>query len=560
MSLEKLDNGDFIYPQLFDKFNNLVDEVSGLTMNSGTTVSGDYLPLSSFTSYSANTLNLINEVSATTQNQLNTKLNNSDFNGYSSNTQTNINNKLNITTFNSYTANTSSNSGNTNFNPSSSTIGNSLTLLNQSINTGDTINIFAGKTQGQLDNINKLIKHLTNTKLTKSGRYSNRRVGSFARVNNRDVQSNGTDTSQTSRLKFYNAYFLNEISLIYNNDWAYGSTNTTGDSITIEVSLEYPAGTFKRITFNGANSVVIPYGTQVECDPIGVTIPNNTYYWIRTYTSVTAGQRWINTHATDAGYTEGVVLNTNSVVSGTITNSTTNCFGPSVIFGSNNNKRYSFFCTGDSIAFGVGDSGFTSMGFTFGGGLFGRTLGPTSATIHTQIPGGGVAGFITNRGRRLLDLASTCDFHLSNYGTNDISGGATFATVAQNLCNLWFLVLSKGIKSYHSTILPRTNVSNVPIATEPVRLQVNAWLRDGAPIDIDTQTYAVVGSSGASIVRVGDLLHPVIYIFELAYLAEASPDSGTWKPGYTADGIHPNSTGYIAINVGYTDISFLDKF
>jgi hypothetical protein len=95
MSLEKLDNGDFIYPQLFDKFNNLVDQVSGLTINSGTTINGDYLPLSSFTSYSANTLNLINEVSATTQNQLNVKLNISDFNSYSSDTLTSINKKIN---------------------------------------------------------------------------------------------------------------------------------------------------------------------------------------------------------------------------------------------------------------------------------------------------------------------------------------------------------------------------------------------------------------------------------------------------------------------------------
>lgn len=74
---------------------------------------------------------------------------------------------------------------------------------------------------------------------------------------------------------------------------------------------------------------------------------------------------------------------------------------------------------------------------------------------------------------------------------------------------------------------------------EANRVQLNGWLRSGAPIVAGAAVAA--GTQGAT--TAGQSGHPLYGLWEITDRVETARDSGIWKAGYTSDGLHPNSTG-----------------
>jgi hypothetical protein len=94
-------------------------------------------------------------------------------------------------------------------------------------------------------------------------------------------------------------------------------------------------------------------------------------------------------------------------------------------------------------------------------------------------------------------------------------------------------------------------------------LTINAWLRDGAPIDSTTLLPVAVGTSSGTALRAayystngtlitaasGSALHPCLGgIIELANILESAPNSGFWTNqagvALTGDGTHPTQLGH----------------
>jgi lysophospholipase L1-like esterase len=142
------------------------------------------------------------------------------------------------------------------------------------------------------------------------------------------------------------------------------------------------------------------------------------------------------------------------------------------------------------------------------------------------------------------------------YGTNDIQTSLTptFAGVAGKLLGVWQMFQRRGIAAFACTLGPNTTSTDAWATTvnqtwdalrdNTVRLALNAWIRDGAPINA-SGTPVAAGTSPAT--RSGEAGHPLIGYFETADVMESARDSGVWKPGYTADGLHPTPTGYAAM-------------
>jgi hypothetical protein len=142
-----------------------------------------------------------------------------------------------------------------------------------------------------------------------------------------------------------------------------------------------------------------------------------------------------------------------------------------------------------------------------------------------------VFNYSTNRGLRdfMLNYAT---HSIYEYGINDVRGGSvTLASMQSTALANWQILVNKKIKVWACTLTPNTTSTDSWATTtnqtyanstgNTVRIQYNNWLR-----------------SLPSTLLTG--------IIETADTCESSRDSGLWKPSYTSDGLHPNSTGFAA--------------
>lgn len=345
----------------------------------------------------------------------------------------------------------------------------------------------------------------------------------------------------------------------YNHNLAGTGTETDGpNDITVAASIESGGKSFP-VTFNGARQVVIKPGAIGVSDPLGVAFAKAATFYTRTYVLVTAGQQFPRGCAlTVAGNFEGqnyanpagTDLTPVTAAAWAAFNSTRG-YSPYAIIGRASYPTNSpvFGLVGDSIISGAGDTD-TDNGFAL------RALNGDYPYLRVSYPGETVDAFMQQGGitrfRRasLLELANVTHI-FDEFGINSLAS----PSIKQNSVTKWqFLALLA--KVYATTLTPKTtstdsfvSLANQTVtANEATRTGYNDWLRDGAPIQ--NSAPVAIGSSGATVYRAGDALHPLAGWYEIADTVESSRNSGKWRVdggAWTADGTHPTAAGHAAM-------------
>jgi hypothetical protein len=319
------------------------------------------------------------------------------------------------------------------------------------------------------------------------------------------------------------------VQLIYAN-WYGPLEAAVGADATITAAIEYPAGTFTQVLFSGVAAGTIPNGSNLISDPVTVSIPKGATFYSRSYYTNTAGIPYSgvgsNTSNGEAatfaasGVVDQTMGGTVAVTSGAVG------YGPVAILGQTTVP--SFFLIGDSKGQGISDTpvavGGTSavgeLARSFGDGFPHINAGISSSAAYSMV----VAGQRVNRSA----LGLYCSHVLCQFGINDLSASYSAATVLADIQTIRNLYPNRPF--FQATVAPKTTstdswatvVNQTPFAQEAERVALNALIRSG-----------VAGHSG---------------FLEIADAVESARDSGKWAVGYTSDGIHENTTGYVAVH------------
>lgn len=62
--------------------------------------------------------------------------------------------------------------------------------------------------------------------------------------------------------------------------------------ITVQASIEYPVGTFTRLTFGGSSSKVLQPGDVINTDALSINLPKGAVTYIKTTVQCSSGQTW----------------------------------------------------------------------------------------------------------------------------------------------------------------------------------------------------------------------------------------------------------------------------
>jgi hypothetical protein len=396
------------------------------------------------------------------------------------------------------------------------------------------------------------------------------------RANQYNTLSNATFSSGTYRTLHVATTDITELELCYGN-FTINSSAVVADgpsTLTVRASVEIPSVSSTRVrgfTATGSRSLTIdPGGTGRLRFP--VFIPKGTIWYEWTYVSVTAGGQWpvgllgnyaANGNTTVPGFdttlsgqtgTDGEGDNLTgsggpditATGAGTISGNYTALYGAYAILGtSSSTSPVVVGSSGDSIIGGGGD--FPGVSFMT------RALNNQVNHVLLGRPGENANQWPTSTTRDFRNaLLRTVTHGISNYGRNDLTGGGTLATIQGNLIKCWLVDTANGSLWGQTTIPPRTTstdswatlANQTATSDNAVRLTLNAWLRDGAPMHYSggTWTADAVGTTGSTIARaaVYDKTNTLVTaasgpahllalgIRELADLCESSRDSGKW--------------------------------
>lgn len=358
--------------------------------------------------------------------------------------------------------------------------------------------------------------------------------------------SNGTDTAQNTFLQHYLPYEVTEIRFVYTAVQA-TTEALAPNPITVTTGAMVPDGTILPVYYNGRRAVT--FERYAVSDPVAVP---RGIGWVqsRTFVSVTSGQKWPtgfpdnlgSTYGTYEGAEKGTSV-TDKTLSGTIAspgNSGVAMYGPTAVIGRAPGGDWQALpaigSVGDSILYGQGDRILTSSGR----GFFERAINNRCGFLNLGAPTETAANFITANGGALRrSMLAGMKSVLCEYGGNDIWNGATYNQVRAYLLAVWRLVKNaSGGLVFQTTITPKaptttdgylTVAGQTTDSTNSVRVQVNDWIRDGAPMNTADSSAAATGATGAGIVRKGNAAHPLDDYFETADTVESARNSGLWK-------------------------------
>ena len=321
-----------------------------------------------------------------------------------------------------------------------------------------------------------------------------------------------------------------------NNSGFYIETAPGGDISyqTITAALEYPAGTFTQLTFEGS-STGYPIGLNTLFSDSVTAPPQGAFFFIRAYRVLAVYgvpyTYWANGVDVSNGESCAFGLSgiTDQTLGGTITNTLNGVmYSPIAIIGST--TQPSIAIVGDSRAFGASD---TFSGTSGAVGNIERSVSPYYALINGGVIGDRGDRFLYSCAGRLAALRF-CSHLICQYGINDIvTGSDSSATVKANLQNIWGLwprpdrVFQCTYEPYTTSTDSWATTGNQSVtAQESVRTAVNDWIRT-RPSGI--QNY-----------------------FEIADQVETSRNSGKWDVNgsaswYTNDGVHGTNTANLAI-------------
>lgn len=156
------------------------------------------------------------------------------------------------------------------------------------------------------------------------------------------------------------------------------------------------------------------------------------------------------------------------------------------------------------------------------------TLTGPSATDGEFGQSGRKASELLSLGDADAAAASTAEIVIVHIGTNDISGGATAATIAANILSIWRKQTARGKLVIGTTILPRNYASD----TAGMRTQLEAANR-------------LIRSNAAG--------EPGVFLCDW-YDSILDPATGLVATTCTVDGLHPNSTGGSRMGAALTPV------
>lgn len=398
--------------------------------------------------------------------------------------------------------------------------------------------------------------------------------------------SDGTDTDSNSRIGSYNetgtsvtklrAYFANWMA---NNVSEQDGVN----AITVKAAIEFPAGTFTPLAFGGSATAAIPAsgsGNLAESDEVTLTtpIPAGAQYWVRTWVSVSAGQKWPQGYAiaTPLGEAADFSTGVDKTTSGTITNATASAnrrgYGPVALKATGFTGApvaKAFAVVGDSLVMGSGD---VLDGITTGRGNIGypaKAFAANYPAINLGIAGTAVRDQLSanfaRRGALLSKIGLTHIF--MDWGINDLAGSQTLAQVTGNLSAVAGQMKGyvPGAKVIQTTITPYTTGTYLTAAGQAAR---------ATPAGVFTGGVGSVRAQVNAAIRAG--LSNIDYVFDAADAVEVDDgnsltrNGGKWisgnggvgasnthltttgaaSDGATNDGLHPIVTNTAAPGLG----------
>lgn len=328
----------------------------------------------------------------------------------------------------------------------------------------------------------------------------------------------GADTTVTVRMQHVAANALgqdvHQVRLVYAN---YDTEESAGEhsptnTITVKASIEKmsPDGPNVEdqppipVLFNGAESVDILPGDYAVSDPVDVDLVNGEKFYTRTTQSVALPTMTLCGGLSVLGGTglggfdtgEGVIAG-DYAAGGFITpNAAKGCYSPSAILGYSDTPLTTLALCGDSILSGTGDGGYRYDAGSYAeraatrqfGMVEDRNLPPLCGYVHTAKGGERALDFV-NSGIR-FELSCLADTVVANYINNDIGDYDPVryteddikATIVE-MIHRWTV---RGKRVVYTTCNPKvvstdgllTVGNQMPLATEWLRLDLNAWIRD----------------------------------------------------------------------------------
>lgn len=361
----------------------------------------------------------------------------------------------------------------------------------------------------------------------------------------------GSNTHNSFRVWQISYVPITKIRIAIPNWYVSASPNSietgAGSAMTCLLSVEYPKGTFTRITWGdgGATSGTIADGDTGYAEmTLPFTIPPFTYFRIAGDCTWTGAGRALSTtfsNNCDRGNGDeyfvgaGADNTMNSTYMGTATNYA-GMFMPIAVMSMSTKAVWAVL--GDSIAAGVNDTFFDPNG---GRGIAGRPLAQHVPHMNFGLPGDRADKFIASHDKRLAVLqAAGVTGVILELGVNDLNNARTSANLLADrttirgyfpTATIWDTTITPSTTST-DTFKTAANQTVVNSGYNTARTTFNDALRQGL------QT----GSTGVI---------DVASVIETATTNEVLPtvNGGVWLPGMvgSADGIHPSTRGYRAI-------------
>lgn len=330
-----------------------------------------------------------------------------------------------------------------------------------------------------------------------------------------------------------NSYAATNIRLFYANRLSDVAATYT---ITVKAAIEYPLGTFTRVTFNsGSQSVTIaPTFTDVESDIVpGLTIPAGATYYEHVFVSFALAQGCPFLHVRQllAANGDGFSASNGEVdksMTSLAASSNSYYYGATAIVG-NTNCPFAYGIVGDSIISAGGD---TQTGLYVGWAE--RGVNGAYGTVNVGQSSEQGSQFLASHAGR-MGLLRRCGLThaLMEYATNDINGGLTLVQTENMIRMINALLAASNINPSNSTVIPRTS-------------STDNW----ATIANQTPLAGFGVGQTADQLNTAMLTSPLTFattVFDVNTPMQSPGNPRFWTVNgttfyYTNDGTHPNAT------------------
>lgn len=262
-----------------------------------------------------------------------------------------------------------------------------------------------------------------------------------------------------------------------------------GAAMDIEMSIEYPIGTYTRVTFGGGNAGIIPNGGVLVSDEINLAVPANTIFATRMWRSCASG---VVVSSESSGMRNTTFYDTanvgatsaNLVMGGAITynSGSANVAPPIAIIQADSvGTAKSWMLVSDSRGVGASDTVDASGDFGYA-----RLLTPHGPYINVSLGAERAAYVAAGQASKRLANAAYCTDIVLALGTNDIRAGTTATALIAHLQTIRAAIAAAfpGKRYYLTTLSPfepGNGASNtVPHANNAERAAFNAMVRAGS--------------------------------------------------------------------------------